>query len=286
MYWGWGRSLFICFFGSVFAAPTATGGAFLWPEGQGQVIVTTTFSSANKAYDPRGRLIDMPFYRKFETQAYVEYGALDWLTIVAQPGYMNFHGASSQLDHLSLLTRQAKLGAPLSIGGPPGPHYAGLAVGSLGARLRVLELGRYVVSLEASLRTATPSAQKFLDMRDALQADVRLQLGRSIEVFGLPGFYDAQIGYRTRARSGGGEIRADLTYGLRPLSDVLLLAQSFSALTPGATRANFSYSQKFQVSAVYDVMTNVSLQIGAVAALQGANSSAERGLIGAVWYRF
>lgn len=286
MYWGWGRCIFIYFLGSVFAAPTARGGAFLWPEGQGQVIVTTTFSNASKAYDSRGRLINTPSYRKFETQAYIEYGALDWLTIVAQPSYMNFHGASSQLDHLSLLTEQAKLGAPLSIRGPPGPHYAGLGVGSLGARLRLLELGRYVVSLEASLRVATPSAQTFLDMRGVLQADVRLQLGRSIDVFGILGFCDAQIGYRTRAQNSEGEIRADVTYGLRPLADVLLLAQSFSALTPGKSRENFIYSQKFQASLVYDLTTNVSLQIGAVAALQGVNSSAERGLIGAAWYRF
>jgi hypothetical protein len=285
MYWGWGR-FFICFWASVLAAPTARGGAFLWPEGQGQIILTTTFSNANKAYDARGRLIDTPSYRKFETQAYLEYGVLDWLTIVGQPSYMNFHGASSQLDHLSLLTEQAKLGAPLSIRGPPGPHYAGLGVSSLGARLRLLELGRYVVSLEASLRAATPSAQTFLDMRDALQADVRLQLGRSIDVLGIPGFCDAQIGYRTRARNGEGEIRADVTYGLRPLPGVLLLAQSFSALTPGKLHENFMYSQKFQVSAVYDVTRNVSLQIGALAALQGVNSSAERGLIAGLWRRF
>jgi hypothetical protein len=279
------RRFFVCFWTSIFAASAAKGGALLLSEGQGQVILTTTFSNASKAFDAYGRLIKTPSYRKFETQTYVEFGALDWLTIVAQTSAMNFHGPSSQLDHLALLTEEAKFGAPLSIRGPPGPRYAGLGVGSLGLRLGLLEIGSYIVSLEASLRAATPSARKFLDMRNELQGDVRLQFGRPVEAFGIPGFCDGQIGYRTAGQSGA-EIRADLTYGLRPLSDVMLLAQSFSALTPGKSRETFMYSQKFQLSAVYEVTKDVSLQLGALAALQGVNSSAERGVFGGVWYRF
>ncbi len=282
----WGRRcFFIWFCVSIIASSDARGGAFLWPEGQGQAILTTTFSNASKAYDSHGRLIETPSYRKFETQSYVEYGALDWLTLVGELTYMNFHGASSQLEHLSLLIDEAKAGAPLSLQGPSGPRYAGLGVGSLGARLRLLEFESYIVSLEASLRVATPSARRFLDMRDEFQADVRLQLGRPIDLFGIPGFCDAQLGYRMRGQSGD-EVRADFTYGLRPWTSLLLLAQSFTAASPGAARVNFMYSQKFQVSAVYDVMKNVSVQIGALAALQGINSSAERGVMSAVWYRF
>jgi hypothetical protein len=284
MRWGWGR-FFIYFCASSLAAPAASGGAFLLPQGEGQVIVTTTFSDASKAYDSQGRLIRMPSYRKFETQSYVEFGARDWLTIVGQASYMNFHGASSPLDHLSILIEEAKLGAPLSIRGPQGPRYAGLGVASLGARVRLFETGVYEMSLEASLRAATPSARRFLDMRDELQGDVRLQVGRGFEFFGVSGFCDGQVGYRTRGQRGD-EVRADFTYGLRPFTDVLLLAQSFSAFTPGRTRGNFMYSQKFQLSVVYDLMSDVSVQIGALSALRGVNSSAERGLMTGLWYRF
>lgn len=270
---------------STFAWSDARGGAFLFPQGQGQAIVTTTFSGASKAYDSNGRLIRTPSYRKFETKAYVEYGAQDWLTLVGESSGMSFHGASSQLDHLSLLINEAKAGAPLSIKGPDGPRYAGIGVGALGARVRLLEYESYVISLEANLRAATPSARIFLDMRTELQGDVRLQIGRPFELFGLPGFYDAQIGYRPRGQRGD-EVRADFTTGLRPWSDVLLLAQSFTAATPARARNEALYSQKFQVSAVYDVMKNVSLQLGALAALQGVNASAERGVVSALWYRF
>jgi hypothetical protein len=266
----------------------APGGAFLFPEGQGQVILTTTFADASKAYDASGRLISTPSYRKFEAKAYVEYGATDWLTLVGEASGMDFRGASSSRpDYLNLLIAQAKARAPLSLTAPEGPHYhyMGLGLGAIGARVRLFELGNYVISLEASLRAASPSARRFLDMKDQWQADARLQIGRPIEIFGVPGFLDGQIGYRSRGQAGD-EIRADVTCGLRPFDRWLLLAQSFSAITPGAPAALFVASQKFQLSAVFDVTRNLSLQLGGVAALSGANSPAERGLVSAVWYRF
>jgi len=37
---------------------------------------------------------------------------------------------------------------------------------------------------------------------------------------------------------------------------------------------------------VYDLNASLSLQIGAIAAIGGVNSPAERGLISAVWWRY
>ncbi len=50
---------------AVLAGPPAEGGALLLPEGQGQLILTTTFANASNAYDSQGRLIKTPSYRKF-----------------------------------------------------------------------------------------------------------------------------------------------------------------------------------------------------------------------------
>ncbi len=150
---------------------------------------------------------------------------------------MDFRGASSSRpDYLNLLIAEAKARAPLSLTAPSGPHFMGLGLGAIGARVRLFEVGNYVISLEASLRAASPSARRFLDMKDQWQADARLQIGRPIEIFGLPGFLDGQIGYRSRGQAGD-EIRADVTCGLRPFDRWLLLAQSFSAITPGAPGA-------------------------------------------------
>jgi hypothetical protein len=255
------------------------------PPGQGQAIVTTTFADARKAYDARGRLIETPSYRKFETSIYVEHGVLDRLTIVAEGGYMKFNGAAGPFDHLNLLIDEAKAGLPLSPQAPPGARYEGLGLGALGARTMLFTWGDYIVSLQAGVRAASPAARRFLDMRDAVQGDVRLLVGRPFELFGLAGFFDAQLGYRTRGQNGD-EIRADLTLGLRPLPPILLLAQSFSGFAPRGGPAGVVAAQKFQLSAVYDMTASLSLQLGAIAALGGVNSPAERGLISALWWRY
>ena len=67
-----------------------------------------------------------------------------------------------------------------------------------------------------------------------------------------------------------------------PCPQILLLAQSFSGFAPRGGPAGVVAAQKFQLSAVYDVTASLSLQIGAIAAIGGVNSPAERGLISAV----
>lgn len=273
---------------SAFFSTPCVAGAFLQPPGEGVLIVTTSFAEAHKAYDSRGKLVAAPAYDKFETRAYVEYGVFEKLTLVAESSYMRFRGASSsqQLEYLQILTEEARAGAPLVLPtGPSGARYAGVGSGWLGARIGLLEWGSFIVSLQASLQMASDSARRFLDMRERVQEDARLQLGFPIEFFGMPGFADVQVGYRSFGQSGG-EIRADVGYGFRPLDDVLLLAQCFSIVAPGDSRSTFMSSQKFQLSAVYDVTRHISVQIGGLASVRGVNYSAERGLVSALWYRF
>lgn len=277
-------AVFAVFYYGAVAGQPAAAGAWL-PSGGGQAILTTTFADARKAYDAKGRLIETPSYRKFETRVYVEHGLFDWLTIVGEGGYMNFHGAAGPYDQLSLLIDEAKAGLPLSAPKPQGPHYEGLGLGAIGARTRLFTWGDYIVSLQAGARAASPAARRFLDMRDAVQADLRLLVGRPFDVFGLPAFLDAELGYRSRGQNGE-EIRADVTAGLRPLPPVLVLAQSFSAFAPRGGPAGVVAAQKFQLSALYDLTTSVSVQIGAIAAIGGVNSPAERGLISALWWRY
>lgn len=250
-------------------SPTRAG-ALLFPEGEGQAIVTTTFSNASNAYDSQGRLIKTPSYRKFELDGYVEYGATDWLTLVGQGGGMDFQGSSS---------------APTPFPASPSPSYAGLGLGSIGARIRLGELAGYYFSLEGSLRAASHNAETYLDMRDFLQVDARVQMFHSLETWGFPAFLDAQLGYRSRGQNGD-EIRADLTFGVRPQPAVLLMAQSFTAIAPWPSTASSFAAQKFEVSGVYDLNRTFSVQLGFVYAPFGVNAPAERGIVSAVWARF
>jgi hypothetical protein len=255
---------------AVLAGSPARAGALLFPEGEGQAILTTTFSNASNAYDSRGRLIKTPSYRKFELDGYVEYGATDWLTLVGQGGGMDFQGSSS---------------APAPFSASPAPSYAGLGLGSIGARIRLGEFAGYYFSLEGSLRAASHSAETYLDMRDFLQVDARVQMFHSLETWGFPAFLDAQLGYRSRGQNGD-EIRADLTFGVRPQPAVLLMAQSFTAIAPRPSTMSSFAAQKFEVSGVYDLNRTFSVQLGFVYAPFGVNAPAERGIVSAVWARF
>jgi protein XagA len=248
----------------------AGAGALLAPEGEGLLIVTTTFADANDAYDRRGRLIKTPSYRKFETQAYVEYGASAWLTVVGEASAMDFHGSQGQA----------------SLAAPNAPRYSGLGLGALAGRVPITEVEGVFVSLQAGLRAASShNAQTFLDMKERQQFDARIQFFRGFRLMELDAFCDAQFGFRTQGQNGD-EARIDLTAGLRPAPRFMVLAQSFTALSLSRSASGGVAAQKFQISGVYDIDATFSVQLGFVDAPMGVNSPAERGVISALWARF
>ncbi len=261
-----GAKPFVVILAALSAQPAAAG-ALLMEEGAGEIIVTSTFSEANKAYDRHGHLIRTPSYGKFEAAGYVEYGATNWLTVFAEGNAFSFNGAATDFSF------------------EPAAHYAGAGLGALGGRIRLGEFAGVSFSAQASLRVASHSAGEFLDFKTPVQVDLRLQAFRGFEAFGLPWFVDAQLGYRSRGQSGD-EIRADLTLGVRPRPDVLLLAQSFSAFAPGAQASGGYAAQKFELSGIYDLNRDWSLQIGAIAAPTGVNAPDEKGVLAALWRRF
>jgi hypothetical protein len=277
--------LFFFPFAWIGAADPAHAGAWLYPAGEGQLILTTTFADAQNAYDAGGRLVRTPSYRKFETRAYLEHGVTDWLTFVAEGGAMSFRGAPAPSDHINLLVAEAKAGLPLTAQPPPGVKYEGIGLGAVGARAQLLAYGPYVLSVESGLRAASAEARRFLDMRGATQIDARLLVGRSFELLGVTGFAETQLGLRMRGQNGD-EIRMDLAAGIRPWKGWMLMAQSFSAIAPRGGMATFVAAQKFQLSAVYELTPSISLQIGGVTALSGVNSPAERGVVSAIWWRY
>jgi protein XagA len=261
-----GAKSFLIILAALSAQP-ATAGALLMEEGAGEIIVTSTFAGANKAYDRHGHLIRTPSYGKFEAAGYVEYGATNWLTVIAEGDAFSFNGAATGFSF------------------EPAAHYAGAGLGALGGRIRLGEFAGVYFGAQASLRVASHSAERFLDFNAPTQIDLRLQAFRGFEAFGLPCFIDAQLGYRSRGQSGD-EIHVDMTLGLRPRPDVLLLAQSFSAFAPGVQAAGGYAAQKFELSGIYDLNRDWSVQIGAVAAPTGVNAPDEKGVLAALWRRF
>ena len=246
----------------VFATAGARAGAWLEPPGQGEVILSGTFSDSLRAYDARGRLAPVSSYKKFELTAYTEYGATDAITLIAAPSVLDF---------------RAK---------PPGESYAGMGVLEAGGRVKLYEVDEWIFSAQATLREATSRRSRiFLDTGRGLQADARILIGRTFTLLGFPAFSSLEIGYRSPGGFGH-EIRADATLGIRPIEKVLVLLQTFNISAVHTAPLYPTRSNKITLSAVYDVTQSVSVQLGGIIGLPGVNTTTERGIITAVWYRF
>lgn len=243
-----------------------SAGAWLMPPGSGQIIASAAFSGSTRAFDAQGRLIPVPSYEKFELGGYLEYGVADWLTVLAAPAY-------------------DKIRQP-----PPAQSYDGLGESAIGAKIGLYRAEAAVLSLQASLRTPGPSFTESLgplQPRRAAAIDLRAMAGCNFEIASMPGFAEVQLGYRFYVQNQPGEGRFDLTLGLRPTAQLLIMAQSFSSVSNGSGNGFLNSSwTKLLSSVVYDVAPQWSLQIGAFLTVAGKNAGREQGPIGAIWYRF
>ena len=254
-----------------FAATPALAGAFMQAPEQGQVIAQLSFAEAGRSYDAYGRPVAIPAWRKLELSTYGEYGLADWLTVIGQPSWFNFHASPPKYVLPPQTARNIeRLGATMA-----------------GARVRVYEWGDNILSVQAVARYSAggPDALNFVEMGRRLQADLRLLFGRRIELMGMPGYVDVQAAFRTDGPFGN-QARVDMTIALKPFARTTLMLQSFTAVTPGPLGARFAMSQKAQASMLFDVTDTLAVQLGALVALRGVNCGAERGLVSGAWWRF
>jgi protein XagA len=257
----------------VFWCAPARAGAFMQPTGQGQIISQLAFSEAGRAYDSLGRAAAIPAWRKFELSSYGEYGVADWLTVIGEPSWFSFRAPTPR---------------PSTYFGPLGSQtISRVGVAEAGARVRLFEWDDNVLSAQATGRYAAGggAAEPYIDMGRRAQADVRLLLGRKFEIMGLAGYSDMQVAFRTKGPFGN-QLRFDMTYALQPFARTTLMLQSFTVLTPGRLGGRFALSQKLQGSVLFEVTDWLSLQVGALMAMRGVNSAAEKGIVSGVWLRF
>jgi protein XagA len=247
------------------ASPSlAFAGAWTLPAGQGQAIVTSMASFADRAFAPAA---PVPRYSKIELQALVEYGLTDWFTAIAAPG----------LQHID-------------IGAPTTARRTGMGYSDFGGRFRVLHGGSWIVSGQATVRvpgtndTGNPAAIGYTGM----EIDLRGLVGATFALYDMPAFVDVQAAHRIRTGGPPDEFRLDATFGVRPWSRWLLLAQSFNVFSKGAGAPGFaSYEYyRLQASAVYALTEAFSLQLGGFTTYAGRNALQENALIFGAWYRF
>jgi hypothetical protein len=249
------------------APQSANAGAWLMPDQHGQIVVTGTASSASKAFGSGGSLQSTPRYNKTELQALMEYGVTDWLTAIAIPS----------LQHVD-------------IGSPTDAKRTGFDNTEFGGRVRVLQETDWVLSAQGTVRvpgtgdTNNPAAVGYT----GVDIDLRGLFGASFALGGLPAFVDVQLAQRFRTGGPPSEARIDLTFGIRPEQRWLVLLQQFNVISEGSGNALFPANNyhKLQLSVIYDLAPQWSVQGGAFTTFAGRNALQENGVLGGVWYRF
>ena len=253
------------------AAAPAEAGAFLAPPGHGEIITATSFSDTASAFDANGRLVPVPDYRKFGLGTYVEYGLTDAITLVAQPG--------------TDLVHQAETPAPTP-----------LAAGTdLGARVGLMNFGSTIISLQGLIHLpfAAASHQAALfDQDRAAAVDLRLLLGHGFTIGTMTGFLDVETSHTWQGDGLPAEWHADVTVGLRPQPQLLIMLASFMTVAGHPTTAYSSWSGaywswlKLQPSIVYDLTQQWAVELGFFDTIAGQDAGRELGPMTALWYRF
>ncbi|MGO9135182.1 MAG: hypothetical protein ACLP8A_14215 [Methylovirgula sp.] len=261
-----GRKSFWPLIGVLGLSPNvAHAGAWTLDSGQGSAIVTVTPSTAPEAFIGSKSL--SPSYDKIEAQGLLEYGVTDRLTVIFSP----------TLDHIE-------------IGAPTNAERTGLGYTDLGGRYNFLHIDNWVFSGQVTMRipgtfdNSNPAAIGYT----GFQTDVRGLVGYSFMVGRMPAFVDLQAAERISYSGPPSEVHGDVTLGIRPLPQWMLLAQSFSVISEGShlpVFSSYNYS-KVQVSVVYDVTKQWSLSAGLFTTYEEHNALEEKGLIAGVWYRF
>jgi hypothetical protein len=245
----------------------AHAGAWLQPKGQGLLILSGTMLSSGRAFDESGGSFDIPRYNKFEFDGWLEYGLTDHFTAILRPQFRS-----------------------VGIARPTDASHAGLGYAGVGARIGLWSSESSVLSFQSLLRI--PGSGDENDPAQAgstdMEEDVRLLYGHSSKLGAWPAFLDSAFAYRFRGGGAPDEIRSDVTFGVRPRPDLMLMAQSFSTFSQGNARGFYDvgWEWKAAASVVWDFAKDWSVQVGGIATLAGENTLRERGGFVALWKRF
>jgi hypothetical protein len=232
---------------------SASAGAWTQPTGEWFVSASTTYYRT----DPSDR------YEEVTGAIYAEYGFTETLTFGGQIEAIQPVGSSNNLDgefKLSAFARQ---------------------------RIHVGELGD-PVSLQFGIEAPFTDDAMIPQESGDVGLDFRALYGRG---FGTPfgnAFYDLQGAVRLRLGDDADEVRVDLTTGIRPAENWLLLLQSFSTIglsneEPGGD--DFSVTS-IAPSVGYELGDGITLVVGAEREIAGRNVDLGTRFKVGVWANF
>lgn len=249
-------------------ATQANAGAWLQQEGRGLSITTLSYGRTLRAFDANGNPAGAVPYLRGERRHYVEFGLFENLTLIANAGEIvdGWYGGSER--------GLAEYWGPRDIG----------------MRVRLYERGGVVVSLEQSLHL--PASARLQRQRglgpDTRSLETRLLIGHGFTLLGIPVFAGAETAYRYRFDRANDEFAFDAAFGVTPLEDWQLLAQSMNTIGVDSYLgyASTYRENKLQLSAVYRATDRISFQFGGYRTVAGEGVTEEEGLLAAIWVRY
>ena len=208
-------------------AASAFAGAWVEPKGQGLFIGQATYYTTDSYFDTSGSKQSQSRYSKYELQPYIEYGALDWLTV----------GGSAYAQAVT----------------QSGAENYGLADPEFFARARIWHNDRNVVSLQPLIKFTSNFVHDDPPRGGSKSTDGELSAlyGRNLNIVSDRDYLDTRIGYRARSNGLSNEWRGDIALGLS-VTDKIQLIPAIRAVvaTDLKDAAQFSESGDLDYDAV------------------------------------
>jgi hypothetical protein len=248
----------------LYVAPALAGA---WPqaEGTGQLITTLATSTSDTGFDGRDNGRNLEF-KKWELSPLFSWGVSEDASLFLKPTVQ-------------------RLSADRSGGGTD--HTSGLTDTELGTTFALWRGTASVFSLQPMVRLPF-----FYDPDDNpalgsghVDLEMRALYGANLALAGIPSFLDAQLAWRQRTGAPADEASLDLTLGLRPDGDWMVLLQSFNTISVGDAGPGYGSFRRYkaQFSAVRRLTGSLSLQAGVNQAVGGRNDGNETGFLLALW---
>lgn len=242
-----------------------------WPQASGQWLMINTLSYyqvAVQGYNQFGKQTGTGIYRQTEFAPYIEYGLTPRVTLGLQP----------RLQSLS------------QSGLPNTGHAFGLVQANLFARYEAFRDDLNVISIQGQVGIpgkATPTPPELA--QPGAEYEARLLYGRSLTLPGsLPAFIDVEPAFRFEEDGAANQFRGDVTFGIKPDPDWLILLQSFNTVSSGHAASNGSDYDLYRVelSVVRNLTTATAVQFGVWHDAGGRNIALGNAGLLALWLRF
>ncbi len=252
-------------------------GAWLQPQGEWQTITTALYYRTDSFYDNDRDRQPQERFSKWQLNPYGEYGFTPNVTL----------GFNTFVDYVS--------GENPDLAGDRN-HNAGLADSELFARLRLWERDSAIISIQPLVKLPSLYASDSLPRSGSedFDGELRLMGGYGFAAAGHNHYLSAEAAYRKRFGGPADQFRVDVTLGLRPAENWLILPQIFTTWRVNApSGAAFTQSGqddydlvKAQLSAVYEFSDNMGIQLGGFSHVRARNTGAGGGGLLALWKRF